>query len=250
MRIRYLIIGVVAAIPLCVAWAERGDSPEASAVIAGMIREQALRFDRIESYTRMQRYSVIAERFGLKAEMVAKVHRDRIKGKTFEVLSRSGSAVMQNHVFDPLIEAEITTSHEGGELLTTENYSFRLEGREEFAGRQCYVVETTPRHKDKRLLKGKIWVDPEDFGIVHVEGRPSESLSFWVGKPMIVQDFTRISGFWWARERQSHIDSFFAGTAELTIDYSDYQFEIRETSPEASVSRDHGLGRGPTKGAQ
>jgi hypothetical protein len=192
-----------------------------------MIRQQEERFDRIGSFSRLQLYSVTTNRFGLKAELVARVHRDRLRGKTYEVISRSGSEVIQSHVFDPLLEAEVETSHQTPELLTRENYSFRLTGEASFAGRRCFLIETEPRHHEKRLLKGRLWVNKEDFGIVHVEGRPTESLSFWVGKPMIIQDFTKIDGYWWASRRNSYIDNIWLGKSDLVIDYSDYRFEPR-----------------------
>jgi len=197
-------------------------------VVDGMIREQAARFERFESYTRIQRYSVTTERFGLKAELVARIHRDRLKGKTYEIVSRSGSPVIQNHVFDALLEAEVSVNAQGAELLTRENYSFRLAGQEEFGGRRCFVLESEPKRKDKHLLKGRIWVAEDDYGIVHIEGRPSDSLSFWVGRPTIVQDFTKISGFWWASRRRSYIDNVFLGKSDLEIEYSDYRFELRQ----------------------
>ena len=103
-------------------------------VIDGMIRNEATRFEHFEGYSRVQHYSVTTDRFGLKAELVARIHRDRVKGKTYEVISRSGSPVIQSHVFDALLEAEIDTSKQGGELLTRQNYSFHLTGQEEFAG--------------------------------------------------------------------------------------------------------------------
>jgi hypothetical protein len=208
---------------------------EQERVIDGMVRAQAARFERFESYTRIQHYSVTTARFGLKADMVVRMHRDRRKGKTYEVISRSGSPAIQTHVFDELLAAEVSTNPQGGELLTRENYSFHLAGQEEFAGRQCYLLESEPKHKDKHLLKGRIWVDPEDFGIVHIEGRPSDSLSFFVGRPMIVQDFIKSSGFWWASRRQSYIDNMFLGKSDLIIDYTDYQFEARD--PQAANPR-------------
>ena len=200
---------------------------EQERVIEGMVRLQAARFETLESYTRIQHYSVTTDRFGLKAELVVRLRRDRVKGKDYEVLSRSGSAVIQTHVFEPLLEAEVASSHQG-ELLTRGNYSFRLVGQEEFGGRKCYVLETEPKHKDKRLLKGRVWLDQRDFGVVHVEGRPSESLSFWVGRPMIVQDFTEIDGFWWVTRRRSYIDNMWLGKSDLVIDYSDYHFDSKQ----------------------
>jgi hypothetical protein len=220
-----------------------GSGPDGGAdlnrIVDGMIHEQSTRFDRLEAYWRIQRYSVDAERFDLKAEMVVRIHRDRLKGKTYEIISRSGSPTIQSHVFDPLLQAEIESSHQTGELLRRENYSFRLAGEEERAGLPCWVLETEPRHKDKRLLKGKLWLDKADFGVVHVEGRSAESLSFWVGRPMIVQDYLKLDGYWWVSQRQAHSDGFLTGKSDLTIDYTDYQFETRSVDHPVEVTATH-----------
>jgi hypothetical protein len=218
-----------------VLWASGDGGADQQRVIDGMIHAQSSRFDRFEGYSRLQHYSVTTDRFGLHADLVARIHRDRVKGKSYEVISRSGSPAIQSHVFDALLEAEVDSSKQGsGELLTLENYSFRLIGTEDYQGRHCYVLETDPKHKDKRLLKGKIWVDTEDFGVVHVEGRPSDSLSFFVGRPMIVQDFTKIQDYWWVSRRHSYIDNMFLGKSDLVIEYSDYQFAVRQ--PQANVA--------------
>lgn len=234
MRSPYLETAALALSASLAALVWGAGSAEQERVVDGMVRAQAARFERFESYTRVQHYSVTTSRFGLKADMVVRMHRDRVKGKTYEVISRSGSPAIQSHVFDALLLAEVSTNPPGGELLTRENYSFRLAGQEEFAGRHCYILESDPKHKDKHLLKGRIWVDAADFGIVHIEGRPSDALSFFVGRPMIVQDFMKASGFWWASRRQSYIDNMFLGKSDLVIDYSDYQFVVRQ--PEANAA--------------
>ena len=235
IRIGGTLLGIAAL--LCIAVGGlRGDwKADQTRVVDGMIRQQAAKLEHFEGYTRLQHYSVATDRFGLKADMVARIHRDWVKGKSYEVISRSGSPVIQSHVFDALLEAEVTQP--GGELLTLDNYSFKLLGQEDFGGRACYVLESDPKRKDKHLLKGRIWLDPEDFGIVHMEGRPSDSLSFWVGRPMIVQDFTKISGFWWVSRRRSYIDNMFLGKSDLVIEYSDYHFDARQPQDAASASR-------------
>lgn len=234
---RYLLSLTTLAALLSGPLSAAGSATEAR-VIDGMIREQTARFEHFEGYTRLQHYAVATDRFGLKAELVARMHRDRVKGKQYEVVSRTGSPVIQSHVFDPLLEAEV--AQPAGELLTPENYSFHLAAEEEFAGRPCYVLESQPKRKDKRLLKGRIWVDAEDFGVVHIEGRPSDNLSFWVGRPMIVQDFTKIAGFWWVSRRRSYIDNIFLGKSDLVVEYSDYQFEPR--SPAEPAGRPEATG--------
>ena len=202
------------------------DGSELNRIIDGMIRRQAAQLEAIETYSRIQSYTVTSARFGAKAERVVRIQSDRTKGKTYEIISRSGSTVIQNRVIDGLLDAEIRSSL-GAELLSRANYSFRLLGQEDPGGGKCYVLETIPTHKDTRLLKGRIWLDTEDFSVIRVEGRSSESPSFWVGKPMIVRDYTRIAGYSWATRAHSHTDNLLLGKSELVIEYSDYQFEFK-----------------------
>jgi hypothetical protein len=70
----------------------------------------------------------------------------------------------------------------------------------------------------------------EDYGVVHVEGRPADSLSFWIGKPVIIQDFAKLSGFWFAVRRYSVINGPLTGPAELTVEYTDYQIRLKPTT--------------------
>jgi hypothetical protein len=212
-----------------VAWAAHESSPDQSRVIQAMLRAEAARFGNVEDYTRLQHYSASDERFGLKAEMLARIHYERSTGKTFEIISRSGSPLIQSRVFEALLQEEVDLSkvmtHEGG-LLSAHNYSLRLTGRREFAGRQCYLLELTPLRHDKHLIQGRAWVDMEDYGVVHVEGRPADSVSFWIGKPVVIQDFEKISGYWFAIRRHSFMNGLLTGQSELTVDYSDYRIRL------------------------
>lgn len=204
-------------------------NPDQARVIESMMNATAARFDKVLAYSRMQRYSAVDDRFGLKAEMLARVHYDHATGKTYEIISSSGSPLIQSRVFEALLREEVETSklltHEGG-LLTTHN-SFRLAGRDAFAGHRCYLVELNPRRRDKHLIVGRAWVDMEDYGFVHIEGRTADSLSLWIGKPLITQDFEMLSRFWFASRRHSVMNGFLIGPAELTVEYSDYQIRLK-----------------------
>jgi len=218
----FLVVGLL--------FAASVNDAEQQRVINAFMHANAVHFDKVESYSRTQHYSASDSRFGLSAELVARIYYRRLKGKTFEVLSRGGSTILQTHVFDPLLKEEIETSQlttPERSLLSTHNYSFRLAGEETMVGRRCYVLELTPLRKDKHLLKGKAWVDAEDYAAVHVEGRFADSLSFWIGKPFMTSDFMKVSGLWFAAKRHSIQNSFLAGRSELTIEYRDYQIELR-----------------------
>jgi hypothetical protein len=231
-------LGSAGLVPLCLSWVAQDGTPDQSRVIDAMMRASAARFENVASYSRLQHYSASDTRFGLKAEVLVRLHYDPSKGKTFEVLSRSGSPLIQSRVFDALLREEVETSkravHEGS-LLTTRNYSFRLIGQEVFAGRRCYLLDLKPLHKDKHLLRGRAWVDMEDYGIVHVEGRPVESISFWIGKPVITEDFEKLSGFWFAARRHSVMNGFFIGQSELTVEYRDYQIRLIPSATPADI---------------
>jgi hypothetical protein len=133
-------------------------------------------------------------------------------------------------VFDPLLQEEMETSKllaQEGSLLTTHNYAFRLLGRAQFGALPCYLLELNPLRRDKHLIRGRAWISTEDFGIVHIEGSPADSISFWIGKPLIVQDFERLSGFWFASRRHSVMSGVFVGRSELTVEYRDYQIRLK-----------------------
>ena len=123
------------------------DNSDQQRIVEGMVRAQATRFERFEGYSRIQHYSVTTSRFDLKANLVARIHRDRLKGKSYEIISRSGLPVIQSHVFDALLEAEVDTSKQpgNGELLDTGKLLlFRLMGQGDYAGRHCYVLRLIP----------------------------------------------------------------------------------------------------------
>jgi hypothetical protein len=61
------------------------------------------------------------------------------------------------------------------------------------------------------------------FNLVRLEGRPTASLSFWAGKPFIVQEFKEVSGTWIVAESRSTSKTRLLGTTELTIKYGDRQ---------------------------
>jgi len=216
-----LILVAAALLPPFLLWAAQDTIPDQGDVIQSIMRATAARFDKVEAYTRLQHYSASDDRFGLKAEMLVRIHYDHAAGKTFEIVSRRGSPLIQSRVFNPLLREEVETSKllaQEGSLLTTHNYSFTLIGQAVIAGRPCYLLELSPPRKDKHLIRGRAWVDKEDFGVVHIEGSPAESLSFWIGKPVIIQDFEKLSGFWFAARRHSVINGLLTGRSVLTVE--------------------------------
>jgi hypothetical protein len=197
-----------------------------ASVIRGVDQAELDRETNLTGYSVTERYTLRNGRFQASAEMtVATVYRKGV-GKSYQVLSRSGSSAVQTGVFDKLLleEAEMSRGNTRQHVLATSaNYKMRIIGEESLAGRQCEVLELIPRTKSAHLLKGRAWVDAKDHSLMRIEGKPGVSPAFWAGRPMIVREYERIDGFSLARKSHALSDSLLLGKTELTIEYSDYK---------------------------
>jgi hypothetical protein len=88
--------------------------------------------------------------------------------------------------------------------------------------------------KDKFLYYRRIWVDAEDFAVVRLEAEPAKNPSFWTRKTKIEQVYVKIGDFWLPSHNYSVTAIRLGGSAELTIDYKDY--EITSASEVSSFS--------------
>ena len=176
-------------------------------------------------YTGVRRYTLRNKRFGKSAEILVLVTYRRREGKSFKVLESQGSEELQRRVLGKLLDAEAEASrpHTWDARVTPENYGFRIIGAGQQDGRRCYIVHISPKVKSKYLIEGEIWVDAVDYAIVRMEGRPSESVSFWIGKPHVDQKFEKVGEFWLASHNQSTAESRLLGLSELNIEYGPYQ---------------------------
>jgi len=195
-------------------------------ILKGIAQSEADRDTRVQEYTRIQHYRATSSRFDESAEMVVRMHYDREHGKSYVTLSRSGSASVQTRVFEKLLRMEVESavdSQRETTLFTASHYNFRVMGMEMVNGKNCYVLELDPLQADKRLFIGKVWVDAREHAVVRVEGRPSSTVSFLVGRPSVIQEFGKFGDFWFATMRDSVANSFVLGTCQLRIDYADYK---------------------------
>src|SRR6185503_15182175 len=75
-------------------------------------------------------------------------------------------------------------------------YDFRLVREEEIGGQRCYVLELQPRRKDKRLLRGSIWVDASTYLLRRTEGEPAKGVSWWLRDEHITFIYGDVNGMW------------------------------------------------------
>ena len=196
------------------------------AIIRGIDLAQARREANLHGYSVTEHYSVRNSRLNNAAEVVIEAVFSRNAGKTYKVVSESGSSLLRTRVLDKLLKEEADMSHGPAwrqSRVISDNYDFKLIGDEVMGGRPCHVLELIPRAKNPHVLKGKVWVDAKDYLLVRIEGRTSSSPSFLAGRPLIVREYQQIEGFAFPQRSHATASGFLLGTTELTIGYSDYK---------------------------
>ncbi len=194
-------------------------------IVERMVRADHERLSALSGYTGTRRYRFENQRFGKRAEMTVRVTCDRQGAKTFEVIAESGSGFVRHRIIRKMIDAEREASQKGEQEQTRilpANYDFRLIGTDISNGRASYVLEITPKTRNKFLICGRIWVDAEDSAIARFEGSPAKNPSFWVRSVQVVHRYERTGRFWLPVMNQSRANARIFGATDVDIEYFDY----------------------------
>lgn len=172
------------------------------------------------------------------AEMTVEASYDSPANKEFKIVSQSGPKIIIDRVFSKLLEAEkesIQPEIASKTQLNRENYDFTLAGFDA-AGNQ-YELQVTPKHKNKFVYHGKIWVDATDFAVTRIEAEPAQNPSFWTKKSEIHHEYEKIQNSWVPARNESISYIRLGGRATLTIEYKDYHLtEARSIFADVSSS--------------
>ncbi len=195
------------------------------------------RVDGIEGYTATEHYAVFRNKDEVHpvAEMTVKTTYKRETGKSYAIVSESGSSVIRNLVLHAILDNEKHVNEPGvrqGAWITTANYKMQVKpgGRQKVDGRDCVALSLTPRRKEPYLLDGTLWVDANDGKIVQIEGKASKSSSVFTGPTQMMRHYANVEGFAQATRARAQSDSFLFGLTVVTIDYKDYQVQLRPGS--------------------
>jgi outer membrane lipoprotein-sorting protein len=187
----------------------------------------------LTGYTCDRRYSLENRRFHKKAAMRVRMTYSSPGKKRFEVLGEEGSAILCKKVLRPMLAAEEEASREDVRPRTRiveANYDFKLLGTEIQQGRAAYLLEVAPRTRNKFLIRGRVWVDAQNFGIMRVEAEPARSPSILIRNTHIVQQSTRFDDVWLPLYNHSDTDSLLFGRTDVSIDSSNYVIKGRAGS--------------------
>jgi len=164
--------------------------------------------------------------------MVVEVKFDAPSKKQFRIVSENGSRLLLKRVLQELLVNEKEALGEENRIktaLTPDNYEFRLADSDESSGRPQYVLEVTPRSRNKFLYKGKIWVDAADFAVTRISAEPAKNPSLWISHTAIEHRYSKIGDFWLPASNTSVTKVRLGGMAKLRIDYLNYRIGNSKT---------------------
>jgi len=214
--------------------AQQFDAPSVIRQIDAAVRT---RFESVAGFTVREHYAVYRGQNTAVpvAEMTVKTTYRKGTGKGYEIIAQSGSALIRKFGLIPLLDNEKSINQPGKveqSWFTSANYEMKLVpgGIQRLDGRDCLTLSVTPRRKAPNLIQGTLWVDAKDFGIVKIEGTASRSPSMWAGEIHMMRRYANVSGFAMATGARAESDSFLFGKTIVTIDYRDYQIQLRPGS--------------------
>jgi hypothetical protein len=230
------ILSVSAVFPLT--WlgtaAVAAQQPDSASVIALVDAAVKARIDHVESYTVTEHYAVYRgeDETHPAAEMTVQTIYRQGSGKSYTILSESGSEFIRNHVLRTLLDNEKNLNLPGTvehSWFTSANYEMQLKpgGVQLLDGRECLTLAITPRRKATNMIAGTIWVDAKDGSIVQIVGTATQSASIFTGAAQVMRHYVNVNGYSMATQARAASDSFLLGRTTVTIDYRDYMIQQR-----------------------
>ena len=223
-----LLFASRATLPL---WAQQVDG---AALIHQIDTAALARINHVLSYTVMEHYSLYrdGDESHSAAEMTVKTLYRKDVGKSYTVLSQTGSSLLQKFVLAPLLDNEKNINQPGNvekSWFTSSNYEMNLKPgtTQHMNGHECLAFDITPKRKAPNMLNGTLWVDAKDGSIAEIDGVSSRSPSMFSGPAKMMRQYTSMNGFAMATHARAESDSTLFGRTILTIDYSDYQVQLR-----------------------
>lgn len=212
---------------------EASRPPSPDEILTRMEQRFEQQMETLASYQARRIYSVEHSLLEEPGTLVVEEQYSAPGDRTFRVLEREGSSIVQQKVFSRLLEVEQATTPESVRRdldLNRRNYRFTFERYDPVA--EAYVFAAEPRGSNPYMLRGKVWINARDFGVERIEGEPVERHSPFVRSTHFVHEFARFGEFWFPVRHRSETDLFLLGRAVLRIEYSDYHWRTKQETKE------------------
>jgi outer membrane lipoprotein-sorting protein len=210
-------------------FAQQLDAPSVIQHIDASVKD---RIDHITAYNVTEHYAVFrGNDTQSSADLTVKTAYRKDQGKTYTVLSESGSSIMR-HELHNILDDEKHMSQPGvreNVLVNSANYAMTLKSDApvQLDGRDCLVLQLTPKRNDPSLFRGALWVDARDYSIVQLEGVASKSHSFLLSPSQVSRQYSNVNGYPMATHAKGTSSIAMMGQVTIKIDYTGYQIELQ-----------------------
>lgn len=208
-------------------------SSDSASVIRSIDANVQHRFESVLGFTDVEHYRIIrgGDESHPIAEMTVKDTYRKGAGKTYTVLSHSGSEIVLRFGLKPLLENEQRINSPAAvaqSWFTSANYEMKLQpgGPVPLNGRNCFVLAIVPKQKAPNHIIGTLWVNAQDGSTAQVEGVASKSPSAFAGTTHMMRQYTQIDGVPMATHARAESSSTFFGHSVVLIDYTDYHLDL------------------------
>ena len=209
--------------------------PDTAAVIHALDIENQSRYDHVLSFSDLEHYFVFRgdDQVHPAAEMTVRVTYQKGIGKSYQILSQSGSELVMKYGLRPLLDNERALNEPARiaqTWFTSANYEMKLKPgvTQTIDGRPCIALAITPLQKGPNMIEGTLWIDARDYTLVEVEGIASQKPSIFAGTTHMMRRYTNMQGYAMATHARAESKSLLFGRTVVTIDYSDYHFQINQ----------------------
>jgi len=202
-------------------------APPPEQILSRMEERYESQLRALASYQARRRYSVEHSLLKKPAYLVVDEKYRAPEEKRFQTIECGGPSEVQERVFARLLAVEQETARESARLqvdLSRRNYQFTFQRYDPVAG--AYVFGVEPRSSNPYLLRGRIWINDQDFAVQRIEGEPVQRHSRFVKQTRFVHEFARFGDFWFPVHHRSETDLYLFGKAVLEINYFDYHWQI------------------------
>jgi hypothetical protein len=181
----------------------------------------------LTSYRALRQLSATTRGGKMQATLTARTHLDPQQGFRYEIVEASGSSMIQKRVLVAALETErqVQVSGTGSRgALTFDNYEFVQAGANAGAAAEPSLVrvDLKARRRDTMLIDGAMFLAPDDFDLVRVEGILVKRPSFWTRKVSVVRRYGRVAGVRVPLVMESTAQVLIVGASSFSMKY-DYE---------------------------
>jgi hypothetical protein len=236
-------VAAAACLALLATAALPAQQPDEASVIRHIDAAAQARYENVLGFTVTESYAVYRGKDETPpvAQMTVKTTYRKGSGKSYAILSQSGSEIVQKFGLHPLLDNEKNINAPGNvekSWFTSANFEMKLKPGviQRLNGRDCIALSVVPRRKAPNMIDGTLWVDANDDSIVEIEGVASRSPSVFAGATHMMRRYTNMSGFAMAEHARAESSSMLWGRTVVIIDYSDYQLQLARPNEIAPVT--------------